>query len=406
MSPAKQSYILAIEDNPSVCTLLFACLNKAGFRTTIVETGEEGLRLIEERLPDLLILDLKLPGINGLDVCRTLRRDPWMSGVPVLMLTGQSEEGDVIAGLEVGADDYMSKPFSPKLLVARVKALLRRSSKNDDGRVHAEEGPPGPDGLPVLRVKTLGYCDLRLNGRNLPWGVALSAAQRQLMAMLITAPEHQIPLEEVQATCWPDSNDARARSSFDTLLARVRRSFEEGLGPIDSKQYLLVRRGYVHLNNCQIDAQEFDRLVNKGFKHAKGRNLWQAELAFSSAFSLWQGPFLPGNFGSDRATAFQGQLELLYLEGSELFARILAEAGRAQEAIKLLRSAQSYCPTDEKTIKLLYQLCLALELPGQARQILHAYLEALQRDGFSEQERSEIMTRLPSEPPSSWLAHL
>jgi len=406
MSPSKQSYILVIEDNPSVCTLLFACLNKAGFRTTIVETGEEGLRLIEERLPDLLILDLKLPGISGLDVCRTLRRDPWMSAVPVLMLTGQSEEQDVIAGLDVGADDYMSKPFSPKLLVARVKALLRRSSNHDDRRVRDEDVPPGPGGLPVLRIKSLGYCDLRLNGRNLPWGAALSAAQRQLLAMLISAPELEVPLEEVQATFWPDSTDARARSSFDTLLARVRRSLDEGLDPIDSKQYLLVRRGYVHLKNCQIDAQEFHRLVNKGLKHVKSRNLWQAELAFSSAFSLWQGPFLPGNFGSDRATAFQNQLELLYLEASELFARILAETGRSKESIKLLRSAQSYCPTDENIMTLLYQLCLAQELRGQARQVLHGYLEALRRDGFSEQERSEIMGRLPSEPPSSWLGHL
>lgn len=119
-------HILIIEDDASVCELLFSCLDKDGYRVSVAQSGEAALSQIEEDLPEVVVLDLNLPGMNGLDVCRAMRRDPWMGQLPVLMLTGKTEEDDIVAGLEVGADDYMTKPFSPKLLTARVKALLRR----------------------------------------------------------------------------------------------------------------------------------------------------------------------------------------------------------------------------------------------------------------------------------------
>ncbi len=159
-------HILIIEDDSSVCELLFACLNKAGYRVSIAQSGEAGLSQIEEDPPEAMVLDLNLPGMNGLDVCRAMRRDPWMSRIPVLMLTGQAEEDDVVAGLEVGADDYMTKPFSPKLLTARVKSLLhRRSSKPipEGGTVSAVNSPES------LMVKTLGRCELRVGNRSLSW---------------------------------------------------------------------------------------------------------------------------------------------------------------------------------------------------------------------------------------------
>jgi len=121
-------HVLIIEDDASVCELLFACLNKADYRVSVAQSGEAALAQIEEDPPEVVVLDLALPGMNGLDVCRAMRRDPWMGKIPVLMLTGKTEEDDIVAGLEVGADDYMTKPFSPKLLTARVKALLRRGN--------------------------------------------------------------------------------------------------------------------------------------------------------------------------------------------------------------------------------------------------------------------------------------
>lgn len=133
-------HVLIIEDDASVCELLLSCLGKAGYRVSIAQSGEAALMQIEEDPPEVVVLDLNLPGMNGLDVCRAMRRDPWMGQIPVLMLTGQSEEDDIVAGLEVGADDYMTKPFSIHELVARVKAHLRRSERE---RADVTEPAPG-----------------------------------------------------------------------------------------------------------------------------------------------------------------------------------------------------------------------------------------------------------------------
>ena len=93
-------HVLVIEDDISVCELLFACLSKADYRVSIAQSGEAGLQQIEEDPPVVVVLDLSLPGMNGLDVCRAMRRDPWMSKLPVLMLTGKAEEEDIVTGLE------------------------------------------------------------------------------------------------------------------------------------------------------------------------------------------------------------------------------------------------------------------------------------------------------------------
>ena len=119
--------ILIIEDEKDIVKLLQYNLEREGYQVTSVPTGEEALRLLEKQSPDLVILDVMLPGIDGLETCRLLKQDPPKKDIPVLMLTAKSEETDVIVGLRLGADDYVTKPFSPKVLMARVKALLRRS---------------------------------------------------------------------------------------------------------------------------------------------------------------------------------------------------------------------------------------------------------------------------------------
>ena len=119
--------ILVIEDDASVCELLYSSLTKSGYRVSVAQRGEAAMDQIEQDPPDLVVLDLNLPGMSGLDVCRVMRQDPWMSKIPVLMLTGKSEEDDIVVGLEVGADDYMTKPYGLRELLSRVRALLRRA---------------------------------------------------------------------------------------------------------------------------------------------------------------------------------------------------------------------------------------------------------------------------------------
>jgi DNA-binding response OmpR family regulator len=123
------SHILIVEDDRDIAELLQRYLMRAGHSADALGDGNDALASVRARLPDLVILDLMLPGLNGLEVCRALRRGPGTAALPIIMLTARSEESDRITGLELGADDYVTKPFSPRELVARVGALLRRAQR-------------------------------------------------------------------------------------------------------------------------------------------------------------------------------------------------------------------------------------------------------------------------------------
>jgi DNA-binding response OmpR family regulator len=121
------SRVLIVEDEPDIRALLAFHLEREGFQVSRCGTGAEAVRQVRVSPPDLLLLDLMLPEMNGLDVCRRLRQDPATASLPIVMLTAKGEEVDRVLGLELGADDYIVKPFSPKEMVARVRAVLRRA---------------------------------------------------------------------------------------------------------------------------------------------------------------------------------------------------------------------------------------------------------------------------------------
>lgn len=118
--------ILVVDDDENIRELISYNLSREGYMVTAVGSGEEALKVVANHPPALVILDLMLPGIDGLEVCKRLKNDPKMASIPIVMLTVKGEETDVVVGLELGADDYITKPFSPKVLLARVKAILRR----------------------------------------------------------------------------------------------------------------------------------------------------------------------------------------------------------------------------------------------------------------------------------------
>jgi two-component system alkaline phosphatase synthesis response regulator PhoP len=124
---AKES-ILVVEDEDDIRELLRYNLTKEGYRVTCVASGEEALKAARALLPDLVLLDLMLPGVDGLEVCRLLKQEAQTRGLAIVMLTAKGEEADIVAGLELGADDYVTKPFSPRVLLARLRAVLRRRS--------------------------------------------------------------------------------------------------------------------------------------------------------------------------------------------------------------------------------------------------------------------------------------
>jgi len=129
MSARPPTRILVAEDDPDIGSLLEHYLRKAGFMATIVTSGREVMPQIKREAPDLVVLDLMLPGLDGLQVCRAIRADANTAAIPIIMLTAKAEESDRIVGLELGADDYITKPFSPNEVVARVRALLRRAHR-------------------------------------------------------------------------------------------------------------------------------------------------------------------------------------------------------------------------------------------------------------------------------------
>jgi two-component system alkaline phosphatase synthesis response regulator PhoP len=139
---AKQK-ILVVDDEEDILELLKFNLSREGYQISCTASGEQALGLVRPENPDLIVLDLMLPGIDGLEVTRRLKNDPNTKNLPIVMLTAKGEEADIVTGLELGADDYITKPFSPRILVARVRAVLRRKIKEQ------------PEETSVLRIHDL-----------------------------------------------------------------------------------------------------------------------------------------------------------------------------------------------------------------------------------------------------------
>jgi len=124
--------IMIVEDDPDICEILKFNLEQDEYDVIIHQEGAKALEVILENSPDLILLDIMLPGKNGIDIARSVRRDEKLADIPIIMITARSEEVDILYGLEQGADDYISKPFRPREVIARVKALLRRHSRESD----------------------------------------------------------------------------------------------------------------------------------------------------------------------------------------------------------------------------------------------------------------------------------
>ncbi len=141
--PMTKERILVVDDEENLLELINYNLTKEGFRVRCVASGEEALAEARQSLPDLIVLDLLLPAVDGLEVCRRLKNDSRTRHIPIIMLTAKSEESDMVAGLELGADDYVTKPFSPRVLLARIKAILRRKAApeaaDDTGAIRIRE---------------------------------------------------------------------------------------------------------------------------------------------------------------------------------------------------------------------------------------------------------------------------
>ncbi len=153
--------ILIVEDDEDIQQLVSYNLIKAGFHVACADTGEEALEKLKGGDVNCILLDLMLPGMSGLDICMAIRKNENVQAVPILMLTAKGEEDDVIAGLECGADDYVTKPFSPKVLIARIKSLLRRKKNSEEVGEEKKTGKIVFHGLEIHP----GKHEVKLNGQ-------------------------------------------------------------------------------------------------------------------------------------------------------------------------------------------------------------------------------------------------
>jgi two-component system phosphate regulon response regulator PhoB len=178
---AKQS-VLIVEDEPNVHQLVDYNLVKEGFSVAHAASGEAALELVREKQFDIIVLDLMLPGLDGLRVCQRLRKLPETRGTPVVVLTARNDEADIVTGLNLGADDYITKPFSPKVLVARIRAVLRRALPSP-----AEEGPSELDGG-VLEIHQVMIDSRRRRVLVSGEPIELTATEFDLLLLLASQP--------------------------------------------------------------------------------------------------------------------------------------------------------------------------------------------------------------------------
>ncbi|HYK42370.1 MAG TPA: response regulator transcription factor [Thermoanaerobaculia bacterium] len=210
MASAPRPRVLIVEDEPKTAAMLRLYLEHGGFEVLAAADGNEGLRLAREKSPDLLVLDLMLPGLDGLAICRALRSE---SDLPIVLLTARTTEQDRIAGLGIGADDYVSKPFSPRELMLRIRAVLRRTRR-------AAERAPG-----LLRTANVvvdpGRREAIVRGRP----VELPPAEFALLAALARSPGRAFTREELVERAFGSSYEGLDRT-IDAHVMRLRRKIE------------------------------------------------------------------------------------------------------------------------------------------------------------------------------------
>ena len=224
--------ILVVEDEQDILQLITLYLEKEGFRTVSAKTGAEGLRQVKQEKPDLVVLDLMLPEMDGLEVCKRLRSSPDTALLPIIMLTAKAEESDTIIGLELGADDYVTKPFSPKTLVARVKALFRRLERK-------------PDETPAQYhygdlVMDLARHEVRVKSTEVP----LTAKEFGLLEQLLRNPGRVLTREILLSTIWGYDYYGTTRT-VDVHVRRLKQklpSLSDAIMSVKSLGYKLKER--------------------------------------------------------------------------------------------------------------------------------------------------------------------
>jgi phosphate regulon transcriptional regulator PhoB len=223
------SKILIVDDEKDIVELISYNLAKEGFSIVKAYDGEAALHIIKTQKPDLVVLDLMLPKMNGMDVCRNVRRNADTAALPIIMLTAKSDEIDKVTGLEVGADDYVTKPFSVKELIARVRSILRRLTETEKSDAKEEFSYKG---LKINYVSCLVSVDEK--------EVTLSPTERKLLFFLSRHPGRVYSRNQILDHVWGDETFITDRA-VDVHIRRLRSQIEKD---IENPHYILTVRGF------------------------------------------------------------------------------------------------------------------------------------------------------------------
>ncbi len=220
--------ILIVEDEKDIVKMLEYSLKKEGFVTLSCGDGEYALDVAERKLPGLIILDLMLPGIDGLEVCKSLKKNPKTASIPVIMLTAKAGESDKIIGLELGADDYITKPFSPREVIARIKAVLRRGKEKDKQ----------PELLKIGDL-TLDLSRISVAVKNKP--VELTSKEFELLRILMEAKGRVLSRDYLLDNIWGFENAIEIRTrTVDVHILTLRKKLKS-----EAKRIITVKNyGY------------------------------------------------------------------------------------------------------------------------------------------------------------------
>ena len=210
---SRQGRVLVVEDERDVAELIRYNLTREGYDVVIAPTGTDALKQVREARPDVVLLDIMVPHLNGWEVCRRLKQDAETRAIPVIMVTGRVEEGDKVLGFEMGADDYVTKPFSPRELLARIRAVSRRGRAGD-----------GADKKAQLKAGDLEIDRYRFEVRMKGKAVDLTPKEFELLAILVGAPGRVFGREELLDVVWGHDGFVEPRT-VDVHVARLRGKF-------------------------------------------------------------------------------------------------------------------------------------------------------------------------------------
>jgi DNA-binding SARP family transcriptional activator len=286
--------------------------------------------------------------------------------------------------------------WHPRILEKVLSAAFKNGIESDYARLLAEKRlgltlTSDGESIPLLDLITLAPpAFITDQGKRVDF-VELTPTHRELLALLAAAPQYQMSQEYIQAVFWPESPPKKARSTFDSLLSRLRKVLDERLVISSARHYLVLEKGFLRLQNCRIDAHRFIESVQRGMAHLRRKEKWQAANAFYSAHSLYHGEYMPGVSLRDTAAPFHDHLMLQYLESTLKWIGILGDLGRTTESIQVAEEALRFDPTHEPLVKALYRLCIKSDQPVKAHKVIKTFQKALSRYGYSEQELETVM---------------